>query len=74
MGGHGAIMCALKNPSKYTSVSAFAPIANPSECNWGRKAFEGYLGKDTSVWQTYDSTLLAKKYSGPEIPILIHQV
>lgn len=74
MGGHGAITCALKNPTKYTSVSAFAPISNPTDCGWGKKCLGGYLGSDTTTWVQYDSTLLAKNYSGPEMKILIHQV
>ena len=44
MGGHGALTIALKNPGTYTSVSAFAPICNPMQCPWGKKAFLGYLG------------------------------
>jgi S-formylglutathione hydrolase len=51
MGGHGALIAALKCPGKYASVSAFAPIAHPSACAWGRKAFAGYLGDDERVWQ-----------------------
>ncbi len=43
MGGHGALVCAIKNPNQYVSVSAFAPISNPSACPWGDKAFKGYL-------------------------------
>lgn len=74
MGGHGAITCALKNPTKYVSVSAFAPILNPTDCAWGKKCLGGYLGSDTTSWAQYDSTLLAKNYSGPEMKILIHQV
>jgi len=73
MGGHGALMIALKNPERYQSVSAFAPICNPSEGPWGKKAFKGYLGSDTFSWMNYDATLLAKAYKGPEIQILIDQ-
>jgi S-formylglutathione hydrolase len=51
MGGHGALICALKNPGKYKSASAFAPISNPIKAPWGQKAFAGYLGKDQSKWQ-----------------------
>src|SRR5690554_7752889 len=51
MGGHGALICALKNPDHYRSVSAFAPICNPIECDWGKKAFSGYLGDDTETWK-----------------------
>lgn len=73
MGGHGALICALKNPGTYKSVSAFAPICNPVNCPWGQKAFKGYLGEDTSTWQEYDATHLVKKYSGPPLQILIDQ-
>lgn len=58
MGGHGALVCALRNPGRYRSVSAFAPIAAPSESPWGRKAFAGYLGDDRSAWAAYDASLL----------------
>jgi S-formylglutathione hydrolase len=58
MGGHGALIIALKNPEKFKSVSAFAPITNPSNCPWGRKAFSGYLGDDETAWQQYDATAL----------------
>lgn len=73
MGGHGAIICALKNPKKYASVSAFSPISNPTESPWGKKGLSGYLGKDSSSWAQYDSSRLARSYDGPEIEILIHQ-
>jgi len=73
MGGHGALICALKNPGKYKSVSAFAPITNPIHCDWGRKAFLGYLGGDEEASKSYDSCELAKKYDGPDPNILIDQ-
>lgn len=60
MGGHGALVSALRNPLKYRSVSAFAPIAAPSQCPWGVKAFTGYLGKDRAAWRGYDATELLK--------------
>ena len=60
MGGHGALICALKNPQAYQSVSAFSPICNPVECDWGKGCFGSYLGDDTSTWQSYDATLLVK--------------
>jgi len=50
MGGHGALVCHLKNPGMYKSVSAMAPICNPSQCPWGHKAFDGYLGSDRTSW------------------------
>ena len=73
-GGHGALICALKNPGKYCSVSVFSPICNPMNCAWGRKAFQGYLGDDTSEsWAQYDATELVKTYKGPLLKILIDQ-
>lgn len=75
MGGHGALICALKNPGLYKSVSAFAPICNPSECPWGIKAFTGYLGpKESGGWAQWDATELVKNYNGPPIELLIDQV
>ena len=53
MGGHGALVCFLRNPGKYASVSAFAPICNPSECPWGQKAFGGYLGSSRDQWKVW---------------------
>jgi len=73
MGGHGALTLFLKNPSKYKSVSAFAPICNPTQCPWGDKAFKGYLGEEKASWEEYDATLLVKKYNGPKTTILIDQ-
>ena len=69
MGGHGALLCALRNPSVYRSVSAFAPITSPTRCDWGRGALKGYLGDDGATWADYDSTLLLMKqgWQGPEI-------
>lgn len=58
MGGHGAITLALKNPERFASVSAFAPIAQPSTADWSRPALEKYLGSDQSAWRAYDATLL----------------
>ncbi|WP_428033251.1 S-formylglutathione hydrolase [Amphritea sp.] len=60
MGGHGALMISLRNPGRYTSVSAFSPISNPVNCPWGRKAFTAYLGTDESCWQQYDTTVLLR--------------
>lgn len=58
MGGHGALVLALRNPEVYRSVSAFAPIAAPIHSPWGRKAFSGYLGGDCGAWKDYDATEL----------------
>jgi S-formylglutathione hydrolase len=76
MGGHGALVCALKNPGLYQSVSAFAPICNPINCPWGVKAFTGYLGAGadtTEVWKQWDASELVKTYAGPAIKILVDQ-
>mmetsp|Transcript_18504 Transcript_18504/g.25728 ORF Transcript_18504/g.25728 Transcript_18504/m.25728 type:complete len:279 (-) Transcript_18504:186-1022(-) len=73
MGGHGALICFLKNPDMYKSVSAFAPICNPCLCPWGEKAFLGYLGKERKEWTKWDATELVKTYSGSKCPILIDQ-
>ena len=74
MGGHGALICALKNPGAYRSVSAFAPICNPVNCPWGQKAFSGYLGPDREQWKAWDATELVKNYNGPNFSyILIDQ-
>ena len=73
-GGHGALICALKNPGMYCSVSAFAPICSPMRCAWGKKAFTGYLGPDTKGWQEYDATCLLQKYNGPPLELLVDQV
>ncbi|KAI5713773.1 hypothetical protein M8J76_005188 [Diaphorina citri] len=73
MGGHGAMICALKCPGKYLAVSAFAPICNPMQCQWGRDAFKAYLGGDESVWKDYDATELVKVYDGPPLELLIDQ-
>ncbi|XP_058526739.1 S-formylglutathione hydrolase isoform X1 [Ochotona princeps] len=73
MGGHGALICTLKNPGKYKSVSAFAPICNPVLCVWSKKAFAAFLGPDQNKWQAYDATHLVKSYTGPQLDILIDQ-
>ncbi len=58
MGGHGALICALKLPDAYRSVSAFAPICNPVECGWGQGCFGAYLGDDRDSWAAWDATRL----------------
>ena len=60
MGGHGALVCALRNPSQYRSVSAFAPITAPVLVPWGQKAFTRYLGEDRAEWAAYDASTLAR--------------
>lgn len=72
MGGHGALVCALRNPDLYKSVSAFAPIAAPINSEWGQKVFTHYLGNDRESWLAYDATQLVKK-AGFHSPILIDQ-
>ena len=72
MGGHGALIAALKNPDKYRSVSAFAPISSPTRCPWGEKALGGYLGPDRTAWQAYDASLLATG-SGWRSEVLVDQ-
>ncbi|MDQ7988922.1 MAG: S-formylglutathione hydrolase [Candidatus Dactylopiibacterium sp.] len=72
MGGHGALVCALRNPGHYRSVSAFAPICAPSDCPWGEKAFTRYLGPDRAGWAAWDASLLLA--DAPErLPLLVDQ-
>ncbi|RDV24009.1 S-formylglutathione hydrolase [Alteromonas aestuariivivens] len=72
MGGHGALVVALRQPQRYVSVSAFSPIANPTKCPWGNKAFSAYLGGAPEQWSDYDASMLLAKqrYS---LPILVEQ-
>ena len=72
MGGHGALICALKNRDRYLSVSALAPVAAPIHCPWGQKAFTKYLGSDKESWRAYDASelVLTAQYNRP---ILIDQ-
>ena len=58
MGGHGALTISLRNPGRYRSTSAFAPIVSPSTCAWGEKALGGYLGQDRAAWGDYDACAL----------------
>ncbi|WP_258806600.1 S-formylglutathione hydrolase [Pseudidiomarina sp. CB1] len=72
MGGHGALIMALRETERFESVSAFAPIAHPSACPWGLKAFTGYLGEDRATWQEYDAvTLMRQGHQCP--PLLVDQ-
>jgi S-formylglutathione hydrolase len=71
MGGHGALVLALRNPGMYASVSAFAPICHPSVVPWGKKAFGGYLGDDEEAWRSYDACALVSGYSGEKIEVLM---
>jgi S-formylglutathione hydrolase len=58
MGGHGALVMALRNPDRFKSCSAFAPIVQPSTADWSKGAFEKYLGADSTAWRDYDATRL----------------
>lgn len=70
MGGHGALVIGLKNPERYCSISAFAPILNPSQVLWGKKAFTAYLGPDEKDWAAWDATsLIASSTTAPPIHI-----
>ncbi len=70
MGGHGALICGLKEAGQFRSVSAFAPICNPVNCGWGKGCFGAYLGDDQKTWEAYDATCLVKA-GAPQIPLLI---
>lgn len=69
MGGHGALTLALRNPGRWRSVSAFAPIASPMRCPWGEKALSGYLGEDRQAWRGHDATALLE--DGARLPELL---
>ena len=72
MGGHGALVIGLRNPGRYTSISAFSPICNPMACSWGEKAFSAYLGANTSEWENYDATVQIGR-AAEKLPILVSQ-
>ena len=72
MGGHGALTIAMSFPGRFRSVSAFAPICNPTASDWGRKQFTAYLGTDEASWAAHDATFLMKK-RGFDGPMLIDQ-
>jgi len=69
MGGHGALTVALRNPGRFRSVSAFAPIVAPMQCPWGEKALAGYLGEDRAAWRAYDACALIA--DGARLPDLL---
>ncbi|UTP41682.1 S-formylglutathione hydrolase [Phenylobacterium sp. LH3H17] len=75
MGGHGALTLALRHPDLFKSVSAFAPICSPSRCDWGRKAFNAYLGDDEAAWREHDAAqlLAARAARGRFDDILVDQ-
>lgn len=72
MGGHGALTIAFRNPGRFKSVSAFAPVCAPTRCPWGRKAFTGYLGSEQGLWREYDASLLISQ-TRQRPPLLIDQ-
>ena len=72
MGGHGALVVALRNPGRYRSVSAFSPIVAPSAVPWGQKAFAAYLGEDRAAWAQYDASQLIGA-AADRLPMLIDQ-
>ncbi|MDC9750957.1 S-formylglutathione hydrolase [Proteus mirabilis] len=72
MGGHGALIIALRNPGCYRSVSAFSPIVAPSQVAWGHKAFEAYLGSDRDAWKQYDTVELIRS-AKERLPLLVDQ-
>lgn len=72
MGGHGALVLALRNPQRYQSVSAFSPISSPINCPWGQKALTAYLGEDTDSWADYDASLLMRE-AKQFVPALVDQ-
>lgn len=77
MGGHGALVIALRNNEAYQSVSAFSPISNPINCPWGQKALTAYLGRDSATWSDYDASVLMRNASTsngvPLVPALVSQ-
>ena len=72
MGGHGALVAALKHPGRYRSVSAFSPIVAPSQAPWGEKAFTAYLGDDRAAWRAWDAAALIAG-AQEHLPLLIDQ-
>jgi len=72
MGGHGALLCALRNPNRYLAVSAFAPLCNPSQTPWGQKALRRLLGEDPNLWHEWDAVELLANAS-ERLPILVDQ-
>ncbi|MFO1181068.1 S-formylglutathione hydrolase [Ottowia sp.] len=73
MGGHGALVTALRHPGRYRSVSAFAPIAAPAQVPWGQKALAAYLGDDPKAWAEWDAAALIAQARGERLPLLIDQ-
>lgn len=74
MGGHGALISALRKPGLYKAVGSFAPISNPIEVPWGSKCLKGYLGDNKKEWENWDATKLVTKYNGPDLHLRIDVV
>ena len=72
MGGHGALIVALKNPGRYRSVSAFSPIVAPTRAPWGERAFTAYLGEDREAWKAWDAAALIADAT-ERLPLLVDQ-
>ena len=72
MGGHGALVTALRHPGRYRSVSAFSPIVAPSQVPWGQKAFAAYLGEDRDAWKEWDAVELVQQ-AGERLPLFVDQ-
>lgn len=72
MGGHGALTIGLKNPGRFKSISAFAPIVSPVNCPWGQKALGGYLGDDKAAWAEHDACALVAA-GAEKLPLLVDQ-
>lgn len=72
MGGYGALQIGMKNPDRFESISAFAPITNPTQVPWGQKIFSNYLGEDEATWKQWDTVSIIKE-AGDLPPILIYQ-
>jgi S-formylglutathione hydrolase len=73
MGGHGALTLALRNPQRFRSVSAFAPIASASRSPWGIDALRAYLGEDVAQWRAYDATALVEERGWRGAPLFVDQ-
>ncbi len=73
MGGHGALVTALRHPGRYKSVSAFSPIVAPSQVPWGQKALGAYLGTDREAWKFWDTVELVKMATQERLPLLVDQ-
>jgi S-formylglutathione hydrolase len=73
MGGHGALVTALRHPGRYRSVSAFSPIVAPSQVPWGQKALGAYLGEDQTAWRAWDAVALVASGLSEQLPLLVDQ-